>query len=167
MDLKEYKKKALVLLGEYHKREAQIKLLEVEYRAMEQLMPGVSAVNYDQVSAHTNKISSPVEGAVQRIEQLPEDLAKIRKQIIWMQAQNRKVDIVLDAMTEPCRTVVQLKYIELLPWIQVYPKCAGYSEEYIRKELSEKALLMFISLYYPETNRIGLFAENGYRDENR
>ena len=165
--MERYKKKAIVLLGEYHKREVQIKLLEVECQAMEQLVPGVSALSYDQMSAHTNKVSSPVESAVQNIERLPEDLAKIRKQIIWMQTQNRKIDITLDAMTEPCRTVVKLKYMELLPWIQVYPKCAGYSEEYIRKELSEKALLMFISLYYPETNRIGLFAEDGYRDENR
>ena len=62
MDLKKYKEEAIALLGEYHKREAQIKLLEIEYQAMEQLTPGVRAVSYDQVSAHTNKIASPVEG---------------------------------------------------------------------------------------------------------
>ena len=66
MDLKKYKEEAIALLGEYHKREAQIRLLEVEYQAMEQLTPGVCAVSYDQVNAHTNKIASPVEGAVQR-----------------------------------------------------------------------------------------------------
>lgn len=159
MDLKEYKKKALVLLGEYHKREAQIKLLEVEYQAMEQLMPGVSAVSYDQVSAHTNKISSPVEGAVQRIEQLPENLAKIRKQIVWMQTQNQKVDVVLSAMTEPYRSLIQLRYMDMQPWTLVYPKCSGYSEEYVRGELNDKALNMFVSVYYPETNHVGLFAE--------
>lgn len=167
MDLKKYKEKALVLLGEYHKREAQIQLLEVEYKAMEQLLPGVNAVSYDRIGAHTNKISSAVEGEVQRMEQLPDELVKIRKQIVWMRTQNQKVDIVLAAMTEPYRTVIQLKYIELLPWIRVYPKCAGYSEEYVRKELSEKSLLMFISLYYPETNQIGLFSEDGYRDNDR
>lgn len=154
-----YKKKAIMLLGEYHKREAQIKLLEIEYQAMEQLTPGVSALSYDQMSAHTNKVSSPVESAVQNIERLPEDLAKIRKQIIWMRAQNRKIDIVLDAMTEPYRTIAKLKYIELLPWIRVYEKCPGYSEEYIRGELKNRTIDMFISLYYPETNAIGLFAE--------
>lgn len=159
MDLKEYKRKALMLLGEYHKREAQIKLLEVEYKAMEQLTPGISAVSYDGISAHTNKVSSPVEGLVQEIEHLPEDLAKIRKQIIWMQTQNRKIDITLDAMTEPYRTIARLKYIELLPWIRVYEKCPGYSEEYIRGELKNRTIDMFISLYYLETNAIGLFAE--------
>ena len=154
-----YKKKAIMLLGEYHKREAQIKLLEIEYQAMEQLVPGVSALSYDQMSAHTNKVSSPVESAVQNIERLPEDLAKIRKQIIWMQTQNRKIDIALDAMTEPYRTIARLKYIELLPWIRVYEKCPGYSEEYIRGELRNRTIDMFISLYYLETNAIGLFAE--------
>lgn len=154
-----YKKKAIVLLGEYHKREVQIKLLEIEYQAMEQLVPGVSALSYDQMSVHTNKVSSPVESAVQNIERLPEDLAKIRKQIIWMQTQNRKIDITLDAMTEPYRTIAKLKYIELLPWIRVYEKCPGYSEEYIRGELRNRTIDMFISLYYPEANAIGLFEE--------
>lgn len=159
MDLKEYKKKALVLLGEYHKREAQIKLLEVEYQAMEQLMPGVSAVSYDQVSAHTNKISSPVEGTVQRIEQLPDDLDRIRKRIVWLKLQNQKVDVVLSAMTEPYRSLIQLRYMDMQPWTLVYPKCSGYSEEYVRGELNDKALNMFVSVYYPETNHVGLFAE--------
>lgn len=154
-----YKKKAIVLLGEYHKREARIKLLEIEYQAMEQLTPGVSAVSYDQVSAHTNKISSMVEGEVQRIEQLPADLAKIRKQIVWLKMQNQKIDIALDAMTEPYKTILKQKYIELFPWIRVYPMCKGYSEEYIRGDLNDKALMMFISLYYSEVNNTELFAE--------
>lgn len=159
MDLKEYKKKALVLLGEYHKREAQIKLLEVEYQAMEQLMPGVSAVSYDHVSAHTNKIVSPVEGAVQRAEKLPDDLDRIRKRIVWLKLQNQKVDVVLSAMTEPYRSLIQLRYMDMQPWTLVYPKCSGYSEEYVRGELNDKALNMFVSVYYPETNHVGLFAE--------
>lgn len=160
MDLKKYKEEVIALLGEYHKREAQIRLLEVEYQAMEQLTPGVRAVSYDQVSAHTNKIVSPVEGAVQSIEQLPEDLEKIRKQIIWMQTQNRKIDVVLSAMTEPYRSLIQLRYIDMQPWTLVYPKCSGYSEEYVRGELNDKALNMFVSVYYPETNHVGLFADN-------
>jgi len=154
-----YKKKAIVLLGEYHKREAQIKLLEIEYQAMEQLTPGVSAVSYDQMSAHTNKISSMVEGEVQRIEQLPADLAKIRKQIIWLKMQNQKIDIALEAIQQPYKTILQQKYIELYPWVRVYQMCPGYSEEYIRGELKHKALEMFISLYYPEVNNTGLFAK--------
>lgn len=166
MDLKKYKKEAVVLLGGYHKRETQIRLLEVEYQAMEQLTPGVSAVNYKQLSAHANKVASPVEGAVQSIEQLPEDLAKIRKQIIWMQTQNRKIDVVLSAMTEPYRSLIRLRYMDMKPWTLVYPKCSGYSEDYVRKNLNERALQMFISLYYPETNQVGLFAE-GCRSDDR
>lgn len=157
MELKEYKKKALVLLGEYHKREAQIKLLEVEYQAMEQLMPGVSAVSYDRVSAHTNKISSAVEGAVQRIEQLPEQLEKIQRQITFLELQNKKIDVILESLTDPYRSLLRWKYIELLPWVSVYQKCAGYSEDYVRKNLNTRALQMFVSLYYPETNQVGLF----------
>ena len=74
MDMEAYKQKAIVLLGEYHKREAQVKLLKIECQALEQLAPGVSAVSYDQMAAHTNKVASMVEGEVQRIEQLPEQL---------------------------------------------------------------------------------------------
>lgn len=160
MDLKKYKEEAIALLREYHKREAQIRLLEVEYQAMEQLTPGVRAVSYDQVGAHTNKISSPVEGAVQRAEKLPDDLARIRKRIVWLKLQNQKIDVVLYAMTEPYRSLIQLRYIDMQPWMLVYPKCSGYSEEYVRGELNDKALNMFVSIYYPETNHVGLFADN-------
>ena len=62
MDMEAYKQKAIVLLGEYHKREAQVKLLKIECQALEQLAPGVSAVSYDQMAAHTNKVASMVEG---------------------------------------------------------------------------------------------------------
>lgn len=160
MDLKKYKEEAIALLGEYHKREAQIRLLEVEYQAMEQLTPGVRAVSYDQVNAHTNKIASPVEGAVQRAEKLPDDLARIRKRIVWLKLQNQKIDVVLSAMTEPYRSLIQLRYMDMQPWTLVYPKCSGYSEEYVRGELNDKALNMFVSIYYPETNHVGLFADN-------
>lgn len=156
MDLKKYKEEAIALLGEYHKREAQIRLLEVEYQAMEQLTPGVSAVSYDQVSAHTNKIVSPVENQVLRP---PDDLDRIRKRIVWLKLQNQKIDVVLSAMTEPYRSLIQLRYIDMQPWMLVYPKCSGYSEEYVRGELNDKALNMFVSIYYPETNHVGLFAE--------
>lgn len=160
MDLKKYKEEAIALLGEYHKREAQVRLLEVEYQAMEQLTPGVSAVSYDQVNAHTNKIVSPVEGAVQRAEKLPDDLDRIRKRIVWLKLQNQKIDVVLSAMTEPYRSLIQLRYMDMQPWTLVYPKCSGYSEEYVRGELNDKALNMFVSIYYPETNHVGLFADN-------
>lgn len=160
MDLKKYKEEAIALLGEYHKREAQVRLLEVEYQAMEQLTPGVSAVSYDQVNAHTNKIVSPVEGAVQRAEKLPDDLDRIRKRIVWLKLQNQKIDVVLSAMTEPYRSLIQLRYMDMQPWTLVYPKCSGYSEEYVRGELNDKALNMFVSVYYPETNHVGLFADN-------
>ena len=160
MDLKKYKEEAIALLREYHKREAQIRLLEVEYQAMEQLTPGVRAVSYDQVSAHTNRISSPVEGAVQQAEKLPDDLDRIRRRIVWLKLQNQKIDVVLSAMTEPYRSLIQLRYIDMQPWTLVYPKCSGYSEEYVRGELNDKALNMFVSVYYPETNHVGLFADN-------
>ena len=88
MDMEAYKQKAIVLLGEYHKREAQVKLLKIECQALEEMLPGVSAVNYDQMAAHTNKVASMVEGEVQRIEQLPEQLAKLQRQITWLELQN-------------------------------------------------------------------------------
>lgn len=160
MDLKKYKEEAVVLLGGYHKREAQIRLLEVEYQAMEQLTPGVSAVNYKQISAHTNKVASPVEGAVQQAEKLPDDLDRIRRRIVWLKLQNQKIDVVLSAMTEPYQSLIKLRYIDMQPWTLVCPKCYGYSEEYVRGELNDKALNMFVSVYYPETNHVGLFADN-------
>lgn len=166
MDMEAYKQKAIVLLGEYHKREAQMKLLKIECQALEQLAPGVSAVNYDQMSAHTNKVASMVEGEVQRIEQLPEQLAKLQRQITWLELQNKKVDVILESLSEPYQSLLKWKYIELLPWVMVYQRCAGYSEDYVRKNLNVRALQMFISLYYPETNQVGLFAE-GCRSDNR
>lgn len=160
MELEEYKQKATILLGEYHKREAQIKLLQIEYQALEQLKPGISAVSYDQISARTNKVSSSVESEVERIEHLPEDLAKIQKQIVLLRMQNQKVDVILETIVEPFRSVLKIKYIDLLPWIRVYPKCFGYSEDYVRGEMKDRALVMFISLYYPEINNVGLFEYN-------
>ena len=129
MDMEAYKQKAIVLLGEYHKREAQVKLLKIEYQALEQL-------------------------------------AKIQRQITWLELQNKKVDVILESLSEPYQSLLKWKYIELLPWVMVYQRCAGYSEDYVKKELNAKSLLMFISLYYPETNQVGLFAE-GCRSDNR
>jgi len=166
MDMEAYKQKAIVLLGEYHKREAQVKLLKIEYQALEELTPGVSAVNYNQIAAHTNKVASMVEGEVQRIEQLPEQLAKIQRQITWLKMQNRKIDAVLESLSDPYRSLLKLKYIELLPWVSVHQRCTGYSEDYVRKNLNTRALQMFISLYYPETNQVGLFSE-GCRCDDR
>ncbi len=166
MDMEGYRQKAIVLLGEYHKREAQVKLLKIEYQALEQLAPGVSAVSYDQMAVHTNKVASMVEGEVQRIEQLPEQLAKLQRQITWLELQNKKVDVILESLSELYRSLLKWKYIELLPWVMVYQRCAGYSEDYVRKNLNVRALQMFISLYYPETNQVGLFAE-GCRSDDR
>ena len=36
-----------------------------------------------------------VEGEVQRIEQLPEQLAKLQRQITWLELQNKKVDVIV------------------------------------------------------------------------
>ncbi len=106
-----------------------------------------------------------VEGEVQRMEQLPEQLAKIQRQIAWLKMQNKKIDVILESLSDPYRSLLKLKYIELLPWVRVYQQCAGYSEDYVRKNLNTRALQMFISLYYPETNQVGLFAEGCRRDD--
>lgn len=150
-----YKKKAIVLLGEYHKREAQIKLLEIEYQAMEQLTPGVSAVSYDQVSAYTNKISSMVESEIARLESLPDQLKELNEKIVLLRLKNQQIDIVLDAMPEPYKSLLRLRYIDRKPWTIVCQKCVGYSEKYIRGYFKDKALEMFINLYYPEKHFCG------------
>lgn len=165
MDMEAYKQKVIMLLGEYHKRETQIKLLKVEYQALEQLTPSVSAVSYDQIAAQTNKVTSMVECEMQRMEQFPEQLSKIQEQIIRLELQNKKVDVILEALSEPYQSLLKWKYIELLPWSSVYQRCRGYSEDYVRKDLNVKALQMFISLCYPETNQVGLFAD--YRSDDR
>ena len=86
--------------------------------------------------------------------------ARIRKRIVWLKLQNQKIDVVLYAMTEPYRSLIQLRYMDMQPWTLVYLKCSGYSEEYVRGELNDKALNVFVSIYYPETNHVGLFADN-------
>lgn len=154
-----YKKKVIALLGEYHKREAQIKLLEIEYRAIEQLTPGVQAVSYEQASAHTNKITSAVENEVAHLEAIPEQLIALNEKIVLLRLTNQKIDLILESMAAPYNNLLRLRYVENQSWYKVCRACPGYAEEYLRKELSEKALLMFASLYYPEYNRIGLFAE--------
>ena len=143
-----YKKKAIVLLGEYRQREAQIRLLEVEYQAMEQLMPGVSAVSYDQINAHTNKISSMVETEMVRLENLPDQLKELHEKIVLLRLKNQQIDIVLNAMPEPYKSLLQFRYIKKKPWTKVCQKCVGYTEEHVRGYLKNKALEMFISLYY-------------------
>jgi len=146
-----YKKKAIVLLGEYHKREAQAKLLEMEYQAMEQLAPGVSAVSYDQMSAHTNKVSSMVENEVARLENLPDQLKELNEKIVLLRLKNQQIDIVLDAMSEPYKSLLRLRYIDRKPWAIVCQACKGYSEEHVRGYFNDKALHMFSNLYYSES----------------
>ena len=150
-----YKKKAIVLLGEYHKREVQIKLLEIEYQAMEQLVPGVSALSYDQMSAHTNKVSSMVENGVARLESLPDQLKELKEKIVLLRLKNQQIDIVLEDMSEPYQSLLRLRYVDKKPWIVVCQNCKGYSEKYIRGYFKDKALDMFINSYYPEKHFCG------------
>lgn len=152
-----YKKKVIALLSEYHKREAQIKLLEIEYHAMEQLTPGVCAVRYEQVSAHTNKISSAVENEVAHLESLLEQLNALNEKLILLRLTNQKIDLILESMTAPYSNLLRLRYVENQSWYKVCRACPGYAEEYVRGVLNEKALTMFASLYYPEVNQVGLF----------
>lgn len=157
MILEAYKKKAIDLLGSYRKRETAIRLLQVELQAMEQLAPSIGAVSYQQMAAHTNKVSKPTEGEVLRREQRPQQLEDLRNKIVLLRLQNQKIDLILESLADPYRTLLRLKYVKALPWAVVCQQCTGYSEDYVRKNLNARALQMFVSLYYPETNQVGLF----------
>ena len=125
-------------------------MLEMEYQAMEQLAPGVSAVSYDQMSAHTNKVSSMVENEVARLENLPDQLKELNEKIVLLRLKNQQIDIVLDAMQEPYKSLLRIRYIDRKPWAVVCQKCVGYSEKYIRGYFKEKALEIFVNMFYSE-----------------
>ena len=158
MDMEECKRKAVAMLREYQENAVCIRMLEADLQALEQLdsYNCNMAVSYDQPSSGaTNKITSPVETELLKKEQQKE---KLQAALIQRQARKQRIDLALENMPYAQRTLLQLHYIENVPWVEV-AEAVNYAEYYVKKELKERAVLMLTYYLYPELNHVNLFAE--------
>lgn len=158
MDMEECKRKAVAMLREYQENAVCIRMLEADLQALEQLdsYNCNMAVSYDQPSSGaTNKITSPVEIELLKKEQQKE---KLQAALIQRQARKQRIDLALENMPYAQRTLLQLHYIENVPWVEV-AEAVNYAEYYVKKELKERAVLMLTYYLYPELNHVNLFAE--------
>ena len=80
----------------------------------------------------------------------------INGQITLLQNQVDKVDIALNNMEHPYKTLLRLKYIEGKRWSEVY-RLLNYSEEYIRGKMHDMALNMVTGYLFPEVHLVGIF----------
>lgn len=158
MDMEECKRKTVAMLREYQENAVCIRMLEADLQALEQLdsYNCNMAVSYDQPSSGaTNKITSPVETELLKKEQQKE---KLQVALIQRQARKQRIDLALENMPYAQRTLLQLHYIENVPWVEV-AEAVNYAEYYVKKELKERAVLMLTYYLYPELNHVNLFAE--------
>lgn len=158
MDMEECKRKAVAMLREYQENAVCIRMLEADLQALEQLdsYNCNMAVSYDQPSSGaTNKITSPVEIELLKKEQQKE---KLQAALIQRQARKQRIDLALENMPYAQRTLLQLHYIENVPWVEM-AEAVNYAEYYVKKELKERAVLMLTYYLYPELNHVNLFAE--------
>ena len=155
MDQQERRRKAIKMLREYKSNKAAIMTYNIDLQTLDALMINSNmAVTYDQPSGgQTNKVGSKVESEVIKIEQ---QRAWINGQIALLQNQVDKVDIALNNMEHPYKTLLRLKYIEGKRWSEVY-RLLNYSEEYIRGKMHDMALNMVTGYLFPEVHLVGLF----------
>lgn len=158
MDMEQCKQKAVAMLRDYHNNEVCIQMLQGDLQALQQLHNYNSnmAVSYDQpIGGRTNKVSSPVETELIRLEQQREQLqAELTRRQSWKQ----KIDLAMENMPVEKRLLLQLRYIDGMLWKQVCQHIC-YSEEYIRKELNRAAIETLACYLFPELCKINLFAE--------
>lgn len=158
MDMEQCKQKAVAMLRDYHNNEVCIQMLQGDLQALQQLHNYSSnmAVSYDQPGAgRTNKVASPVETELIRLEQQRE---RLQKELLRRQAWKQKIDLALANMPMEKRMLLKLRYIEGRYWKEV-AEAINYEEYYVKKELKEKAVTTLTYYLYPELNLVNLFAE--------
>lgn len=155
MDQQERRCKAIKMLRDYKSNMAAIQTFRIDLQTLDALMINNNmAVTYDQPSGgQTNKVNSKVEDEVIKMEQ---QRSWINGQITLLQNQVDKVDIALNNMEHPYKTLLRLKYIEGKRWSEVY-RLLNYSEEYIRGKMHDMALNMVTGYLFPEVHLVGIF----------
>lgn len=148
MNKKEYRRKAVAMLDNYKNHQVAIRMLQADLQMLDGLViNGNMAVIYDKpVTGKTNQVVSKTEMDVIQMEQ---QRSQLNGQIMRLQNQIDKVDIALNHMEHPYKTLIKLKYIEHKRWMEIYPMF-NYSEEYVRGKLHEAALRMFTEYVFPE-----------------
>lgn len=105
-------KQAEWLLYNYKKLKAEIKNIELEIENIKNTYVGASAIDPEQISNNTNKITSLVENEVLEKERKIERLELIKSK---KENQVKKVDNALEILTEDDRKLIELRYFEKMP----------------------------------------------------
>lgn len=150
-------KKTIKMLGSYKANQVAIQLMQMDFAALDSvIINSNAAVTYDQPSSgKTNKVTSRTEDDVIRLETKRNQLAQ---QITILQNQVDKIEVALNNMEHPYKTLLKLRYIENRRWSEVY-RMLAYSEEYIRTKINGRALNMAAGYLFPEVHFVGLFDE--------
>ena len=137
-----------ILLRGYEERRAKIQLLEIERNALCVLDPAPHAVDISHITAHVNAKVSTVEAEILRRENLPERLKELDSKIIYLRLINQKIDIIISCLPDVEGQILKYRYIERMSWVKVAQYCPGYSVDYVRGTIKEKALAAFADFYF-------------------
>ena len=149
-------------LTEYKRNEAAIVMYNIELNNLRESIEDDScyfddmAMAYDTVyTGKTNKVSSPVEN---KIIAMQEQEKILRRQIRELKAQNRKIDHILDCLPQLYSKLLRERHINGNEWKDVTAAIGySYSQQYVQKELNEKALNMATGYLFPELYNVWLF----------
>lgn len=153
--IEQYRRKAISMLRAYNDNKVQIDMLQSMIKEVSRRTDVSNmAVSYDQPSGgQTNKVSSVVESQIIakecELKQLSNELARVQGQV-------ERVDIALGNMPYAQRTLLRLKYVDRLQWIEV-AEAIGYDVYYTKKELRRMAVNTLTGYLYPELCNVNLF----------
>lgn len=160
--LNELRKQTIGMLLDYKRTEAVIQIYSIELMALNEGIEDDSvyyegmAVAYNKISSgKTNKVTSPVEDKAAAIEARQKFL---RQKIRELKSQNQKINHVLDTLPSLYSKLLRERYIDGNEWKDVTRSIGySYSQQYVQKELNEKALNMAVGYLFPDVYNIGLF----------
>lgn len=132
------RKRCIGLLSNHGMNKVHFQLLQSALMELEKTTAdGLDAVDYDRVAAgKTNKITSTVESVV---AQRDSERRRLQRDMAALQGKIERVEIALAHLPYAQRTLLELRYFEHLTWRQIAFH-VPYSEDYLRKQLHEKAL---------------------------
>lgn len=75
---------------------------------------------------------TPTEAAAERMIKLKQDIHTLDREIIDVNAKLNQIDAALASMPGACRNILQMRYVDNMPWKHIEEK-TGYSERHCRR----------------------------------
>ena len=133
---KEQQEKVIKALAAYNVNKAKLRMLDRELANLDKMMNANMAIKYDEYRPKEKRQQSVVERDLVSIE---EKRGLIQNEIVRLTGEIERIDILLENVPERIKVILRMKYIEDQTWVAVSMRL-GYSAEYTRKNLKDRAL---------------------------